>query len=164
MISHHRLISLLAACGAAVALACGSDRAPTEPGGTPLFLTNGRDSATRPAPDTTGPRSNSLRTLSGTALGLGPAGDTANYTKVAGVSVSIRLPDDSTAHVRGQIVASAVTDANGQFSLGQVAPRGYILEAVPPSGSPYRTTSWGFAIGDWSPSAVELGVVLYRAP
>ena len=162
--SNRRLIGLLVACGAVAALACGGDAAPTQPNGTPLFLTNGRDSATRPAPDTTGPRSNTPRSMSGTVIGMGPAGDTANYAKVAGVTVSIRLPDDSAAHVRGQTAASAVTDANGHFSFGQVAPRGYILEAVPPAGSPYRTTSWAFVIGDWSPSSVELGVVLYRAP
>jgi hypothetical protein len=161
--SSRRLIGLVAVCGAAIALACGSDGTPTETGGTPLFLTNGSDSASRPAPDTSGPRSNTPRSMSGTVIGMGPAGDTANYAKVAGVNVSIRLPDDSAAHVRGQTVASAVTDGNGHFSFGQVAPRGYILEAVPPAGSPYQTTSWAFVIGDWSPSAVELQVVLYRA-
>ena len=160
--SSRRLIALVAVCGAAFSLACGSDRAPSEPGGTPLFLTNGSDSATRPAPDTTGPRSNAPRSMSGAVIGMGPAGDTANYAKVAGVNVSIRLPDDSAAHVRGRTAASAVTDANGHFSFGQVAPGGYILEAVPSAGSPYRTTSWAFVIGDWSPSAVELQVVLYR--
>jgi len=162
--SARRLVGLLTACGTAVALACGGDAAPSEPGGTPLFLTNGQDSASRPAPDTSGPKSNVPRSMSGTVIGMGPVGDTANYVKVAGVNVSIRLPDDSSAHVRGQTVASAVSDATGHFSLGQVAPRGYILEAVPPAGSPYHTTSWAFVIGDWSPSAVELGVVLYRAP
>lgn len=162
--SRHRGIALLSACVTVFALACGADGTPTGPGGSPLFLTNGRDSATRPAPDTTGPRSTGPRSMSGTVIGMGPAGDTANYTKVAGVNVSIRLPDDSAAHVRGQTVASAVTDANGHFSFGQVAPRGYILEAVPPAGSLYQTTSWAFVIGDWSPAAVELGVVLYRTP
>jgi len=96
--------------------------------------------------------------------GIGPAGDTANYSKVAGVSVTIRLPDDSAAHVRGKTVASAVTDANGHFSLGQVAPGGYILEAIPPAGSPFKSTYWGFAIGDWTPNALELGVWLSRLP
>lgn len=158
-----RLLTLFLALGAAAAVACSSDSPPTLPGGPPLFLTNGPDSASRPAPDTTGARSNAPRSMSGSVIGMGSAGDTANYAKVAGVSVSIRLPDDSVAHVRGQTVASAVTDANGNFSFGQVAPRAYILEAVPPAGSPYRITSWGFVIGDWSPSAVELGVVLYRA-
>lgn len=162
--SYRRPLTLLTTAGLVLLLACGSDRAPTAPGNTPLFLTNGSDSATRPAPDTSGPRSNTPRSMSGTVIGMGPAGDTANYAKVAGVSVSIRLPDDSAAHVRGQTVASATTDANGHFTFGQVAPRGYILEAVPPSGSPYRTTSWAFVIGDWSPATVELQVVLYRAP
>jgi hypothetical protein len=162
--SQNRLIALLVACGTAAALACGGDGATTQPLGQPLFLTNGSDSATRPAPDTSGPRSNTPRSISGTVIGMGPAGDSANYAKVAGVSVSIRLPDDSAAHIRGQVVASAVTDANGHFSFGQVAPRGYILEAVPPAASAYQTISWGFAIGDWSPSAVELQVVLYRTP
>ena len=161
---HRRLLGLFTACGIVAAVACGSDRTPTEPGTTPLFLTNGPDSATRPAPDTTGPRSNGSRSMSGTVIGMGPAGDTANYAKVAGVDVSIRLPDDSVAHVRGQTVAHAVTDATGHFSFGQVAPGGFILEAVPPAGSPYRTTSWAFVIGSWSPSSVELGVVLYRTP
>ncbi|HSQ29822.1 MAG TPA: hypothetical protein VLN49_08230 [Gemmatimonadaceae bacterium] len=96
--------------------------------------------------------------------GIGPAGDSANYSKVAGVSVTIRLPDDSAAHVRGQTVASAVTDATGNFSLGKVAPGGYILEVIPPAGSPFKSTSWGFSIGSWSPNAVELGVWLHRAP
>lgn len=162
--SHNRLIELLVACGIATAIACGGDGATTQPLGQPLFLTNGSDSATRPAPDTSGPRSNTPRSMSGTVIGMGPAGDTANYAKVAGVSVSIRLPDDSTAHVRGRVAASAVTDASGHFSFGQVAPGGYILEAIPPAGSPYQTISWGFAIGDWSPSAVELQVVVYRTP
>lgn len=160
----HRLVGLLVMCGATVALACGGDASPTQPSGTPLFLTNGRDSASRPAPDSSGPRSNTPRSMSGTVIGMGPAGDTANYANVAGVNVSIRLPDDSVAHVRGQTVASAITDASGHFSFGQVAPRGYILEAVPPETSPYRTTSWAFVIGDWSPSAAELQVVLYRTP
>lgn len=158
-----RLLALSLAIGAAAALACSSDSTPTQPGGTPLFLTNGPDSASRPAPDTTGARSNAPRSMSGSVIGMGPAGDTANYAKVAGVSVSIRLPDDSAAHVRGRTAASAVTDANGHFSFGQVAPGGYILEALPPAGSPYHSTSWAFVIGDWSPAAVELGVVLYRA-
>lgn len=162
--SHRRMIAILSICGLAATVACGSDRTTTEPGGTPLFLTNGPDSATRPSPDTTGRRSNQPRSVSGTVIGMGPAGDTASYSKVAGVDVSIRLPDDSAAHVRGQTVAHAVTDATGHFSFGQVAPGGFILEAVPPSGSPYRTTSWAFVIGDWSPSSVELGVVLYRTP
>ena len=162
--SHRRLLALLAACGIVAAVACGSDRTATGPGVTPLFLTNGPDSAAQPTPDTTGPRSNGPRSMSGAVLGIGPAGDTANYAKVAGVNVSIRLPDDSVAHVRGQTVAHAVTDANGHFSFGQVAPGGFILEAVPPAGSPYGTTSWAFVIGDWSPSSVELGVVLYRTP
>lgn len=162
--SSRRLIGIITAFGTAVALACGGDATPSEPGGTPLFLTNGQDSANRPAPDTSGPRSNTPRSMGGTVIGMGPAGDTAHYANVAGVTVSIRLPDDSSAHVRGQTVASAVSDANGRFSFGQVAPRGYILEAVPPAGSPYRTTSWAFVIGDWSPTVVELGVVLYRTP
>lgn len=161
--SHPRLLTVFLAIGAAAALACSSDRAPTQPDGTPLFLTNGPDSASRPAPDTTGARSSGPRSVSGSVTGMGPIGDSANYVNVAGVSVSIRLPDDSAAHVRGQTVASAVTDANGHFSFGQIAARGYILEAVPPAGGPYRTTSWAFVIGDWSPATVELGVVLYRA-
>ena len=162
--SHRRLITLLTVAAVSTVIACGSDRTSTEPGGTPLFLTNGPDSATRPTPDTTGARSSGPRSMSGTVIGMGPAGDTANYAKVAGVQVSIRLPDDSVAHVRGQTVAHAITDANGHFSFGQVAPGGFILEAVPPAGSPYRTTSWAFVIGNWSTPAVELGVVLYRTP
>jgi hypothetical protein len=162
--ARHRLIGLLVVCSTVAALACGGDTTPTQPPGPPLFLTNGSDSATRPAPDTSGPRSSTPRAVTGTVIGMGPVGDTANYAQVAGVSVSIRLPDDSAAHVRGQVVASAVTDAAGHFSFGEVAPRGYILEAVPPAASPFGTTSWAFVIGDWSPSAVELQVVLYRTP
>lgn len=159
---HKRTHILAALCGVLAAGACDKARTTTEPVGDPLFLTNGPDSATRPAPDTSGQRSTTPRVISGSVIGMGPAGDTAAYEAVRGVSVSIRLPDDSTAHVRGRTVATAVTDASGHFSFGEVAPRGYLLEAVPPSGTPYRTTSWGFAVGDWSPRAVELTVVLSR--
>ena len=46
--SHRRLITLLTVAAVSTVVACGSDRTSTEPGGTPLFLTNGPDSATRP--------------------------------------------------------------------------------------------------------------------
>ena len=162
--SNKRLFPLLVIGCAAIAIACGSDNSPTGPNRTPLFITNGPDSGSKPAPDTSGPRSTTPRSISGSVNGIGPAGDSANYSKVAGVSVTIRLPDDSAAHVRGKTVASAVTDADGNFSLGKLAPGGYIFEAIPPAGSPFKSTYWGFSIGDWSPAAVVLGVWLHRLP
>lgn len=162
--SHKRVFSLLVVGCAAIAIACGSDSSPTGPNRTPLFITNGPDSGSQPVPDTSGPRSTTPRSITGSVSGIGPAGDSANYSKVAGVSVTIRLPDDSAAHVRGKTVASAVTDANGNFSLGTVAPGGYIFEAIPPAGSPFKSVYWGFSIGDWSPNAVVLGVWLSRLP
>lgn len=162
--SNKRLFPLLVVGCAAIAIACGSDNSPTGPNRTPLFITNGPDSGSQTPPDTSGPRSTTPRTVTGTVNGIGPAGDSANYSRVAGVSVTIRLPDDSAAHVRGQTVASAVSDATGHFSLGQVAPGGYILEVIPPAGSPFKGISWGFLIGSWSPNAVELGVWLHRLP
>lgn len=162
--SHKRVYSLLVVGCAVVAIACGSDNSPTGPNRTPLFITNGPDSGSQPAPDTSGPRSTTPRSITGTVSGIGPAGDSADYSKVAGVSVTIRLPDDSAAHVRGKTVASAVTEANGNFSLGVIAPGGYIFEAIPPAGSPFKSTYWGFSIGDWSPNAVVLGVWLHRLP
>src|SRR5512146_311604 len=162
--SSKRVFPLLVVGCAAIAIACGSDSSPTGPNRTPLFITNGPDSGSQPAPDTSGPRSTTPRSITGSVNGIGPAGDSANYSKVAGVSVTIRLPDDSAAHVRGKPVASAVTAANGNFSLGQVAPGGYIFEAIPSAGSPFKSTYWGFSIGDWSPNAVVLGVWLHRLP
>jgi hypothetical protein len=64
--------------------------------------------------------------------------------------------------MRGQQVASATSSADGTFSFGAVPPGPYILEATPPSGSPYKVTSWGFIINEHAPSRIELGVVLYR--
>jgi protocatechuate 3,4-dioxygenase beta subunit len=93
---------------------------------------------------------------------MGPAGDTASYSKVAGVVVTIRVPDDSASHTRGQLVAAATSDANGRYSLGSIKPGAYVLEAVPPSASPYKPTTWGFLITDYMPDRIELGVVLYR--
>jgi hypothetical protein len=160
----HRFHALLVAGITTVALACG-DVGTITATGSALYLTNGSDSASQPRRDSSGSRSSSPRAVAGTALGMGPAGDTASYSKVAGVAVTIRLPDsrdDSASHTRGQQVAAATSDANGRYSLGGIKPGAYILEAVPPSTSPYKTTTWGFLITDYMPNRIELGVVLYR--
>ena len=156
-----RLGVLLLASAGILALAC-SEAAPVSPTGAPLYLTNGPDSAAQPGPNPNGPTSSSPRLVFGTALGMGPAGDTASYSKVAGVAVTIRLPDDSAPLRRGQQVAAATSDPSGHYSLGSVKPGTYILEALPPSSSPFRTTSWGFLISEHMPDRIELGVVLYR--
>ena len=157
----HRFHAVLVAGITTIALACG-DVGTITATGPALYLTNGSDSASQPRPDSSGPISSSPRAVAGTALGMGPAGDTANYSKVAGVAVTIRLPDDSASHTRGQQVAAATSDGNGRYSLGGIKPGAYVLEAVPPSASPYKTTTWGFLITDYMPDRIELGVVLYR--
>lgn len=159
--SQHRLGGLLVAGIATIALACGDVGGITATGPA-LYLTNGSDSASQPRPDSSGPRSSSPRAVAGTALGMGPMGDTASYSKVSAVAVTVRLPDDSASHTRGQQVAAATSDANGRYSLGGIKPGAYVLEAVPPSTSPYKTTTWGFLITDYMPDRIELGVVLYR--
>lgn len=156
-----RFGALLLATASLLVLAC-NDATPVSPTGGPLYLTNGPDSAAQPGPNPNGPTSSNPRLVTGTALGMGPAGDTASYSKVAAVAVTIRLPDDSATHTRGQQVAAATSDASGHYSLGSVKPGAYILEAVPPSSSPYKTTSWGFLISEHMPDRIELGVVLYR--
>lgn len=156
-----RRISFPIVLGVAVLAACGGS-GPAEPfTGDPLYLTNGPDSSSHPGP-TSGQTSNAPRTVTGWVLGMGPAGDTANYARVSGTVVTIRLPDDSATNTRGQQVASATSGADGTFSLGAVRPGPYILEATPPASSPYQVTHWGFIITEYVPSRIELGVVLYR--
>ena len=157
----HRRPSFAAILISAAFIACGGT-SPADPlTGSPLFLTNGPDSSSHPGP-TSGSTSSAARTVTGRVLGMGPAGDTANYARVSGTALTIRQPDDSAAHTRGQQVASATSGGDGTFSFGTVKPGPYILEATPAPGGPYKVTSWGFIVSEYAPSRIELGVVLYR--
>jgi hypothetical protein len=155
-----RIFSPILLCVAVLAACSGSG--PAAPfTGDPLYLTNGPDSSNHTGPSS-GQTSNASRSVTGWVLGMGPAGDTANYTRVSGTVVTLRLPDDSASNTRGQQVASATSGSDGTFSLGPVKPGPYILEATAPASSPYRVTHWGFIITEYAPSRIELGVVLYR--
>ena len=154
-----RLLVALALCGAA-AIAC-HDSSPTGPALQPLYITNGPDSATHSG-TAGGQQSTSPREVGGWVMGMGPTGDTANYARVAGVLVTVRMPDDSSTNTRGQQVGSATSASDGTFSFGKLAPGPYILEATPPSGSPYAPIHWGFLVSEYAPQEIQLGVVLYR--
>jgi hypothetical protein len=112
---------------------------------------------TQPGPDTAGTvkRSSEPRPVSGIVFGMGPAGDSANYQRIAGATVV-------WTSFEGKELARAVTAADGSYSLGSFKPAGYMFTVTPPSNGPYKGIEWAFIISEFSPEKVEINVWLGR--
>jgi hypothetical protein len=117
-----------------------------------------------PPPDTGGQvhTSTDPRPLGGKVVGMGAYPDTANYQKVAGATVVLSLPADTSAGVAEVEIARATSGADGSFSLGTFKLGRYALTVTPPAGSPYSGTHWVFLIDKYSSAKVDLSVWLPR--
>jgi hypothetical protein len=166
----------LGALAIATAVAC-SDSGTLQPDAprTTLGTTGQSDTSKSPTPPTNPqpPRPDSViqtppksstdpRPVTGTVNVIGPASDTSKYERVAGATVVVSTPDDSVAHTAGKEVARAISAADGTFSLGTLKIGGYVLTVTAPAGSSFKGTHWGFAINEFSPTKVDLGVWLGR--
>lgn len=146
MSSLTNLRRVAAFCGAALFLtAC--DALTSDPARSPLdglAYVVGEDSVGNvPPPPPPGPAAPGY--VHGTVLGpwegAGPPDDSlANAPRVAGVVVAAyRLPASGTVTPDnlGEIVASAVTAADGKFTLPTMAGGAYAVTFTPPAGSIY---------------------------
>jgi hypothetical protein len=106
--------------------------------------------------------SNDPRPIGGTVVGMGPATDTANYQKVAGATVVLSLPADTSNGVPEKEIARATSGVDGTFTLGTFKLGAYTLTVTPPAGSPYKGTHWTFVTGPYSSAKVDLMVWLAR--
>lgn len=107
-------------------------------------------------PDTGGIKaSNEPRLVSGVIMGVGPASDSASFTKIAGAVVTWTAFD-------GKELARATTAADGSYSLGSYVPASYMFKVTPPANSPFRGVEWAFIISPYSTAKIDLTVVLGR--
>ncbi|HTE43809.1 MAG TPA: hypothetical protein VK636_01085 [Gemmatimonadaceae bacterium] len=114
-------------------------------------------------PDSTPPKGSSEpRIVGGVLNGIGPAGDTANYSLVAGATVVLSTLGDSTTGSNGTELARDVSKSNGSFSLGSAKPGVYWIMVTPAAGSPFVKKNWPIQITTLSPPTVAISVWLNR--
>jgi hypothetical protein len=171
-----RALPVIGVAAMAVAIAC-SDSGSTAPEGARTKIVSGQTdtsngSPTNPAsptnptppPDTGGGQvtvSNDPLPYVGTVSGMGPAGDTANVSRVAGATVVLSLPADTSAGTPEKEIARATSAADGTFSLGTFKLGRYALTVTPPAGSPYKSVHWNIIPGAWG-GKVDLMIWLPR--
>jgi len=172
-----RALSVIGVATMAVAIAC-SDSGSTAPNGPLASVATTGQTDTGKTPPTnpggpTGPTtppdtgsqihaSTDPRLLGGTVVGMGPAGDTANYQKVAGATVVLSIPADTAAGTPEKEITRTTSGADGTFSLGTFKLGVYALTVTPASGSPFKSAHWAFLIDQYSPAKVNLSVWLGR--
>jgi hypothetical protein len=169
-----RGLALMTVATTALAIAC-SDANPSQPdlGRVSLGTTGSTDTAKTPTPPTPTPTpkpdtaghqkaSSDPRVFSGAVKGMGPQPDTSKYEPVANATVSLTAPDDSTAGTAGKELARTTSNADGTFTLGSFRPGVYMISVTPPAGSAFAGTHYGFSIGTFAPTTVDLGVWLRR--
>lgn len=108
-------------------------------------------------PDTAGSTKPSTdpRLVAGAVIGMGPAGDSANYQRIAGATIVWKSVD-------GKELARTVSAADGSYSLGSFKPASYMVSVTPPAGSPFKAVEWVMIISEYSPAKIELNVWLAR--
>jgi len=175
-----RALPVIGVAAMAVAIAC-SDSGSTAPDGARTNIAAGQvdtgkgsptnpTSPTSPTNPTTPPDtgsggqvtvSNDPLPYVGTVSGMGPAGDTANVSRVAGATVVLSLPADTSAGTPEKEIARATSAADGTFSLGTFKLGRYALTVTPPAGSPYKSVHWNIITGAWG-GKVDLMIWLPR--
>jgi hypothetical protein len=147
-----------------------SKTSPTNPTTPPAPKPDsGKGNPTSPTNPTTPPDSGGARPTPstdplpyvGTVMGMGPVGDTANVQKVAGATVVLSLPADTSAGTPEKEIARATSGADGTFSLGTFKLGRYALTVTPPAGSPYKSVHWNIITGSYG-GKVDLMVWLPR--
>ena len=171
-----RALPVIGVAAMAVAIAC-SDSGGTAPDGPRTNVAagqadTGKTPPTNPASPTnpTTPRdtgggqvtaSNDPLPYVGTVSGMGPAGDTANVSRVAGATVVLALPADVNAGTPEKEIARATSAADGTFSLGTFKLGRYALTVTPPPGSVYKSVHWNIITGNYG-GKVDLMIWLPR--
>lgn len=122
------------------------------------------DTGSHTGPDTVGHSQGSLdpRTIVGTVNGIGAQADTSKYELVAGATVVLSTPDDTTAGTTGKELARAVTKSDGSFALGAFKPGIYQVAVTPAAGSPFGAKRWAFQISQYAPATFPLVIWLNR--
>ncbi len=170
-----RVFPVVGFAALAVAIAC-SDSSSTAPTAGPLanVAASGQsDTGKTPPGNPTGPTtppdtgspirgSNDPRLLGGTVVGMGPAGDTANYQKIAGATVVLSSPGDTASGTPDKELARTTSAADGSFSFGTFKIGVYAVTVTPPAGSPFKSAHWAFLIDTYSPEKINLSVWLGR--
>jgi hypothetical protein len=117
-----------------------------------------------PPPDTvvTVPAPVSSFTLNVVTLGLLPGPDTLATEPVAGATITVTRVAGINGDTLNPSVSAgtAVTNTRGEASFRDLPGGYYTILATPPSGSPYRVTTWG--LGAPRTSVVNVRIVLRR--
>lgn len=158
-----RALPVIGVAAVAVAVAC-SDSGGTAPDAPRTNVATGQaDTGKGPPTNPTSPTSpttprdtgggqvvvsNDPVPYVGTVSGVGPAGDTANVSRVAGAIVVLALPADTSAGTPEKEIARATSAADGTFSLGTFKLGRYALTVTPPAGSPYKSVHWNIITGN----------------
>ena len=170
-----RALPVIGVAAMAVAIAC-SDSGSTAPEGARTKIATGQTDTsgsptnpTSPANPTTPPdtgggqvaTSNDPLPYVGTVAGMGPAGDTANVSRIGGATVVLSLPADANAGTVEKEIARATSAADGTFSLGTFKLGAYALTVTPPAGSPYKSVHWNIITSNYG-GKVDLMIWLPR--